>query len=242
MELSTVFARLRKVARLARQLKHNLRNTLNDAFYWDEYVKDWEKSGSDNQFKYLGSEWKNEDIFVSLLAKYSSRMKSALEIGCGGGRITARAVELFQRVYAADVSREMLRKCKESIDVPTISFHKLDGFTLSDFQDASIDLVYSHDTFCLFSSLQVFAYFKEIRRVLKTGGIGLISFYNTIVHFNLFKEMSLKLWERRRLPPHMRIHFTTEEILRRMLSDLECEVLEVQKENYLIVVFQKQAV
>ena len=226
-------------AQLRRNLTSNFSYTINDGFFWDEYVKCWDESGNNKQLKYLGNEWINEEIFLSLLKKYSAKDKEALEIGCGGGRITSLGVQLLKHVYAADISKEMLRKCKESVNVENLSFSQIDGFTLNDFVDESMDFIYSHDVFVHFSSLQVYPYFKEIKRVLKNDGIGLVSFHNFIVHFDNFKELSLEFWQQRRFPTHMRNHFITEEILRYMLQDLNMEILEVEKKNFLIVAFRK---
>ena len=213
---------------------------VNNEDYWDEYVENWENSEENKGLRYLGNEWKNEEIFLSLLKKYSNRNYKALEIGCGGGRITSVAINLFKRIAATDVSKEMLRKCRETIRDQNITFHKIDGFTLNEFEDESVDFIFSHDVFAHFSSLQVYPYFQEIKRVLKRNGIGLVSFYNFRAHFGIFKKMSLDFNDQRKFPPHMRIHFITEEMLRIMLEDLKIEIIEIEKTNFLIVVFSKQ--
>jgi ubiquinone/menaquinone biosynthesis C-methylase UbiE len=173
------------------------------------------------------------------LKKYSSPEKTALELGCGGGRITATGVKLFKHVYATDISAEMLRKAKEAIAAENVSFHKLDGFTLKDFGDNTIDYVYSHDVFVQLSSIQVYPYLSEIKRVLKDGGIGLVSALDFVGQFAMFKEWSLKFWNNRWPPVYRRVHFVTEEMLRTMLSDLELQTLEVQKRSFVIVAFSK---
>lgn len=133
----------------------------------------------------------------------------------------------------------MLRKCRENIGATNLSLQKTDGFTLKEFAGSSVDLVFSHDVFVHFSSLQVFPYLLEIKRVLRDGGTGIVSFYNFAVHFNYFKETSREFASRRVFPPHMRVHFTTEEMLRLMLEDVGLEILEVDKTNYLVVVFRR---
>ncbi len=76
-----------------------------------------------------------------------------------------------------------------------LTVHKLDGFTLNAFADQSIALVFSHDVFVHFSSLQVYSYLVEIRRVLEDRGIGLLSFFDFVTHFQWFKELAVDLWE-----------------------------------------------
>ncbi len=213
---------------------------INDEFFWDRYVREWEKSKHEKKLEFLGNEWTREETFLSLLEKHSNKTSNALEIGCGGGRITSKGVKLFGHVYAGDVSKEMLLKCMESITEENVSFHKLDGFSLQEFYDKDIDFVFSHDVFVHFSSLQVYSYLEEIREVLKPEGLGMISFYNFNLHFELFKKLSLSYAKKRIFPSPMRIHFITEEMIRRMLSDLRFKTVEINKEHFLVVVFQKQ--
>ena len=239
MTIRSHLGELRNFIRQARDIRHNVNLAVNEELFWNQYVNDWEKSEKSKDVPYLGTEWKHEEDFLSLLQKYASSGKEALEIGCGGGRITATGVKLFKHVYATDISEQMLRKSKETITASNVSFHKLDGFTLQDFADGSIEYVYSHDVLVQLSSIQVYPYFKEIKRVLKDGGIGLVSCYDFVDQFELFKEWSLKFWNERKPPVYRRLHFITEEMLRAMLKDLELQVLEVRKDRFLIVVFCK---
>lgn len=212
---------------------------VNDGAFWDEYVRKWERSNQNEGLERVGNEWKNEEIFLGLLEKYASHDSTALEIGCGGGRITSRAVRWFKHVHACDVSKEMLRTNQDRLRADNVSYHLLDGFTLGEFADQSLDCVYSHDVFVHFSSLQVYPYFVEVKRVLKKGGVGIISWYNFSKHFPLFKEMSLQFNEQRVYPPHMRVHFVTEQMIGLMLEDLSLSLVEMDKANFLIAVFRK---
>jgi ubiquinone/menaquinone biosynthesis C-methylase UbiE len=222
-----------------RQISRNVNYAANEEFYWDQFVKDWEKSEKLKKGQVLGSEWKYDEDFLALLQKYATAEKEALEIGCGGGRITATGVKLFRHVRAADLSKEMLRKSRKTVTASNVSFHKLDGFTLKDFSDSSLDFVYSHDVLVHLSSLQVYPYLMEIQRVLKKGGLGLASFYDFVDQFEMFKQTSLKLWTQGVFPVYRRLHFITEEMLRAMLSDVGLQVLEIQKRRFLIVAFRK---
>lgn len=225
------FARLR---RLAAQARHNLQYTRNDGFYWDQYARE-QIALHPNQV--VGAEWKNEERFVALLEKYATPGTDSLEIGCGGGRITKIASRLVGRLQATDVSTEMLRNCALTVQCPNVSFHKTDGFTLSAFAEESVDLVFSHDVFVHFSSHEVYAYLREIKRLLRPKGVALISFYSFVTHFDLFKEMSFRLLKRHATAPPMRVHFVTEEIISVMLRDLDLELLEVDRGDFLIVAF-----
>src|SRR5262249_10560370 len=136
----------------------DVNQAVNEEFFWDYYVKNWESSDNLNKSQFVGSEWKHESDFLLQLEKYASPDIEALEVGCGGGRITATGVKLFKHVYAADLSAEMLRKSRAAIKTSNVSFHKLDGFTLEEFKDSSIDFIYSHDVFVQLSSMQIYPY------------------------------------------------------------------------------------
>jgi ubiquinone/menaquinone biosynthesis C-methylase UbiE len=224
-----------------RKIYRSLSYIINDDIYWDSYVTSWKLSSDSRQLQFLGNEWKNEEIFISTLGKYSSHEMKVLEIGAGGGRITSKSAVMFKEIYATDISSKMLKECRRSVPNSNVSFHKTDGFTLDGFNDNSIDLVYSHDVFVHFSSLQLYPYFLEIKRILKQDGIGIISFYNFIRHFDLFKEMSITYHAKRQYPYHMRVHFVTEEMVKTILDDLGLEIIEIENTNYLIVVFRKKA-
>lgn len=239
MDLRTFIRKSRTAMSLLRRPQVDIYQAVNEEKFWDYYVGNWEQSDALNKGNYVGTEWQFEAEFVSLLKKHASQSSRALEIGCGGGRVTATGVTLFNHVCAADLSTEMLRKCKQAVPAANVTFHKLDGFTLSEFADSSIDFVYAHDVFVQLSSMQVYPYLMEIRRVLNTGGSAMVSCYDAVDRFEMFKETSLRLWKARQFPIYRRLHFITEEMLRRMLTDLGLEVLEVQKGRFLTVAFRK---
>jgi SAM-dependent methyltransferase len=214
--------------------------TLNNAAYWNNYALLWKLSSKNRIYEYLGGEWKNDEVFLRILRKFATGKSIALEIGCGGGKITSHAVAWFDRIHATDVSRLMLKLSRNALRYNNkIQFHQIDGFTLKEFADNSIDVVYSHDVFVHFSSLQVYSYLPEIKRVIKPDGLLIISFYNFIHHFDLFKEMALAYHKDRRFPPHMRVHFVTEEMILTILEDLELRLVEINKENFIILVAGK---
>ena len=108
------FTKLRKLIHLARDIRSNVNLAVNEELFWNQYVSDWQKSEKNKNVRYLGTEWKYEEDFLSLLQKYASPEKEALEIGCGGGRITATGVKLFKHVYAADLSERNASEMQRS--------------------------------------------------------------------------------------------------------------------------------
>ena len=239
--LQQILGKVQTGVYLARQWRNSADYMINNDVFWDQYVRVWERTDGWNAQTHVGDEWTGPQRFRELLEKYSSKEYEALEIGCGGGRITETAVGLFSRVTATDVSREMLRKAVESVKAPNVTFQRISGFSLAEFPAGSKDVVYSHDVFVHFSAMQVYPYLVEIEHVLRRGGTGIISFRSYDLNFEMFRTAAMNLWQHKRYPPHMRNHFVTEEQVRLMIEHAGMQVVEIDKqpERFLIAVFRK---
>lgn len=99
--------------------------------------------------------------------------RSALEIGCGPGRLMKPMAERFGEVHGVDVSDEMIARAKHNLrSVPNAFPHHASGSDLRRFADSSFDFVYSFAVFQHIPSADVvFSYLRETVRVLKPGGI-----------------------------------------------------------------------
>src|SRR5215470_4677145 len=97
----------------------------------------------------------------------------ALEIGCGPGRLMRPMSRHFLEIHGVDVSDEMIALAREKLrDIPNAHPRATDGASLAAFADETFDFVYSYAVFQHIPSREVvFQYLREIRRVLKTGGI-----------------------------------------------------------------------
>jgi|SRR5579862_6454423 SAM-dependent methyltransferase len=102
----------------------------------------------------------------------------ALEIGCGPGRLMRPMSRHFVEIHGVDVSDEMIGLAREKLrDVPNAQAHVGNGASLAQFPDDSFDFVYSYAVFQHIPSRDVvFQYLREIRRVLKTGGLTRLQF------------------------------------------------------------------
>ncbi len=109
----------------------------------------------------------------SRLPPASPEGRSALEIGCGPGRLMRPMSRHFVEIHGVDISDEMIRLATERLkDIPHAHAHVTPDSSLSMFADGSFDFVYS---FIVFQHIPnrdvVLNYMREAGRVLKPGGI-----------------------------------------------------------------------
>jgi SAM-dependent methyltransferase len=100
--------------------------------------------------------------------------RDALEIGCGVGRLMVPLCSRVRSVVGTDVSSGMISAARRRLEgFSNASVHLTTGQDLSEFDPASIDLVYSVDAFpymVLSGQALVERHFREIGRVLRPAG------------------------------------------------------------------------
>ena len=116
------------------------------------------------------------DEVISVLESWGvlGLQRDALEIGCGIGRLMIPLSRRMRSVIGTDVSSGMIAAATRRLDgLANASVRLTTGQNLSAFESASVDLVYSVDTFpylVLAGQALVARHFKEILRVLRPGG------------------------------------------------------------------------
>jgi SAM-dependent methyltransferase len=96
----------------------------------------------------------------------------AIEIGCGIGRLAKAIAPRVGRIYACDLSSEMLSRARKyCAGEKNVDFIKVDG-DLAPIPAETADLVYSHLVFQHVPSARfIRRYIRESFRVLKPGGV-----------------------------------------------------------------------
>lgn len=158
--------------------------------------KEWEKWGVQDPLYAVASwkekdksglnPWTNEDFFAlgekdwrdfeDRWIKYGLNKKDCLEIGCGAGRITKQLVGYFDKVYAIDVSKDMIEYAKINIcsNQKPVEFILSEGIDIP-LDDKSISSVFSCHVFQHLDNLTIAeSYFREISRILKDDGTFMI--------------------------------------------------------------------
>jgi cyclopropane fatty-acyl-phospholipid synthase-like methyltransferase len=100
--------------------------------------------------------------------------RDALEVGCGIGRLMVPLCSRVRSVVGTDVSPGMIAAAERRLEgFANASVHVTSGRDLSEFEAASMDLVYSVDAFpylVLAGHALVERHFREVRRVLRPAG------------------------------------------------------------------------
>jgi ubiquinone/menaquinone biosynthesis C-methylase UbiE len=126
------------------------------------------------------SPWTNEEFydhgnsnwqdFFAQWQHYGVNRGSCLEVGCGAGRITLQLAGVFDRVYAVDVSEDMIDYARTKIGMKNVDFSLIDGLHLPH-PDRSVKAVFSTHVLQHLDDEGIgLAYFREFYRVLEPGG------------------------------------------------------------------------
>ena len=130
----------------------------------------------EQEFWQRGSE--TGERLLNVLNLNNPSLLTMVEIGCGIGRMTQYFAQKFGKVYAFDISENMLQMAKDKWGhLQNIEFILGSGSDLKPIKNNCIDLVFS------FIVLQhvlreeiVLSYIKECGRVLRTNGIAFLQF------------------------------------------------------------------
>lgn len=156
--------------------------------------QDWDERARKDAFHYIASwrkDWDPESFFQSgeedyqrFVAPAFDRIqwkpegKSMLELGCGAGRMTHSFSRRFSRVYAFDISTEMLCHSRTLFpDATNVNWILGNGTDLAGLADQTVDLAFSYIVLQhLPEPAFAFRYIQEMLRVLKPDGIFLFQF------------------------------------------------------------------
>lgn len=125
----------------------------------------------------MGASWGGLETFVGLVERYVDRSAHALEVGCGGGRVTRRIRPLVASLVANDVSEEILAEARAAtLDLLPIEFRVTYGLG-EDLPREEFDAVIGHELLVQFDFDEVLRYSSNVQRTLKPGGIFIASVY-----------------------------------------------------------------
>lgn len=149
-----------------------------NAFYGVVSWPEFETLDQVDQEKFWTTGRESVDRFLDRLSLGDTRTQVMVEIGCGLGRMTHRFAERFGRVYAVDVSPEMIKRASAQwAGLPNVTFILGSGNDLPGIADGSIDFVFSYIVLQHVPHPQIVKdYLRETARVLKPGGLAHLQF------------------------------------------------------------------
>ncbi len=115
-----------------------------------------------------------------------------IDIGCGIGRLTRYLPETDLRSYlGTDIIPEVIAAAAETIQDPRFRFSLVPGVEIPG-PSAEADIVCAYSVFPHLLDEQVFAYFIESRRILRSGGVAVFSFldFNLPAHWDMFSTLA----------------------------------------------------
>lgn len=116
---------------------------------------------------------RHEAAYMLFVTEYIAG-KEVLEIGCGSGYGANELSDSVSGIVAIDISEKVISHCHDRYRKDNLVFMKADGLKLP-FKDGSFDIALSFQVMEHIEQKMVFNYLSEIRRVLKRGGVFLVS-------------------------------------------------------------------
>lgn len=147
---------------------------------WDKTYA-WPKDGDEwtEQAQFCGvpyESWK-ESLAQTFLIPHLKKESVVIEIGPGHGRWTHFIAPRVTcgTVHLVDISQSCLDYCLKNLITYGFNFLKNDGRTLpKEVLPGSVDFIWSFDTFVHIEEPEIRSYARELFRVLKPQGMGVI--------------------------------------------------------------------
>jgi SAM-dependent methyltransferase len=164
--------------------------------YWDD------QAHSDPMWAILtdpaktGGRWDADEFFATGIREIGAVMeqaaawgkpvarRSALDFGCGIGRLSQALAEYFDHVYGVDISSKMIELAREHNRKGARVEYRCNLVTnLGEFETGSIDMIYSWITLQHVRPRYAARYMQEFLRVLAPGGLLLFQYPSKPVSF-----------------------------------------------------------
>jgi SAM-dependent methyltransferase len=156
-------------------------NRFDHARFWDQYALKSRGPLPGRMDGALGEEWGSPiqagEVVARFVRPHLAPRARIVEIGPGGGKYTRLLVPLAGELVLADVSAEMLAEAARTA-APDALTVLLDGTSLLPLEDAAHDAVLAFDVFIHLELEEVFRYLGEANRVLRQGGLLVITASN----------------------------------------------------------------
>lgn len=184
---------------------------------FETYVTEWEKNSAKDAYwavltssQYEKTEWDREIFFKSgareihLLKEYIDKLQlpiafqgSALDFGCGTGRLSQALAGFFSEVIGIDISANMVEQAKQALpqDIDHVKYLHNPSPNLQILDSEKFDFIYSNIVLQHIAQQHQLAYLKEFSRVIKKGGWIIIQTPSQRIFHSLGKKIKGRLIE-----------------------------------------------
>lgn len=147
-----------------------------------------------------------------------------LDLGCGVAEIARHISKKCKRVYAADVSKEMLEYAERRVKEKNIFLVPINGTNLGCFKEDFFDAGYASALFFHLHLHEIYNYFRELKRVLKPRAPFYFEIFD-LLDDNAFKrfEMDCKKFEYKN-NPYGCLKYIDKAIIERMARRLRLDI------------------
>lgn len=148
--------------------------------YWSGY--DWSRAGEEWSGPWGGTRGLWYGVLLPRLAAWLPAAR-VLEIGCGYGRVSAFLRPWCQSLTLVDLVPRCVDAARERFaGDDAVGVHLNDGVSLPMLAADSVDFAFSWDTLVTVERSTVTAYMRELRRVLRPGGVAVLHHSNLGEH------------------------------------------------------------
>ncbi|CAG7731084.1 unnamed protein product [Allacma fusca] len=109
-----------------------------------------------------------ERVVSYLKEKYTGKLDTAYDVGCGSGQSTGFFSEHFKNVVGTDISSEQIKNAREKNSIPNVSYLVSPAEEFKELSDSSIQLVGACQAAHWFD---LPAFYQEVHRVLEKNGV-----------------------------------------------------------------------
>ena len=168
---------------------------------------------------------------VAVVGERNGRIPRVLDIGCGEGHFAAALLRAGAEVVAADVAAEPLRRARSRH--PTLDMRLVEPEAPLPLEDASFDVVWAGET--IEHVADTAQWLSELRRVLRSGGLLLISTPDHGPLSRLWIGLSRAAFQARFDPRADHLRFYTRQLLAELLADFGFADVAVKKAGGLLL-------
>lgn len=117
--------------------------------------------------------WNKNSDFYKMFKKLD--LANVIELACGKGRHVSHYMDEAGTITLVDILEQNINICKRRFsNIGKVKFYKNDGYDLKELEANTYTSLFTYDAMVHFELLDIYEYLKDIYRVLKRGGYGLI--------------------------------------------------------------------